>query len=154
MELGHLRMQPGKSLEQVASRLAIASDAAAAAYRGEAPWLMENVGTDLREIKSKTLRKSIKAGDVAVEKIVRTAARTVGEAAGYMVNLIAPDRIMLGGGLVEALGDLYLEEVEKAARKACMPTYKKTFKVSVATLGDDAGAMGSAAWAAQQSYKV
>ena len=124
------------------------SDAAAAAYRGEAPWLLENAGTDLREIRSKTIRKSIENGDKAVEQIVRTAAREVGKAAGFMVNLLAPDRIMLGGGLVEALEELYLQEVEETARKSCMPAYKKLFEVSAAALGDEAGVMGAAAWAA------
>ena len=63
------------------------------------------------------------------------------------VNLLAPDVIVLGGGLVEALPKLFLEEVGKTVAKKVMPSFLKTYELKVARLGDDAGAMGAAAWA-------
>ncbi|MBM4075682.1 MAG: ROK family protein, partial [Planctomycetes bacterium] len=57
------------------------------------------------------------------------------------------DVIVLGGGLVEALPKLYLEESGKAIAKHIMPTFQKSYSLKVAMLGDDAGAMGAAAWA-------
>ena len=55
--------------------------------------------------------------------------------------------IILGGGLVEALPKLFLEEVAKAVAARVMPSYLKTYDLNVAQLGDDSGAMGAAAWA-------
>lgn len=156
MEIGHVKVVENGPLcgcgqygclEAVASRLAIAQAAAAAAYRGEAPRLMSVAGTDLSEIRSGALAESIKAGDRAVEDIVRNAARHIGRAMANIVNLLAPDTILLGGGLVEALPDLFQEEVEKHVKRNIMASFAGTYKVQVAQLGDDATSIGAAAWA-------
>nr|VFJ47662.1 MAG: glucokinase [Candidatus Kentron sp. FM]VFJ61875.1 MAG: glucokinase [Candidatus Kentron sp. FM]VFK18097.1 MAG: glucokinase [Candidatus Kentron sp. FM] len=156
MEVGHIPVvengplcgcgQKG-CLEAVASRLAISAAAAAAAYRGEAPHLRSVAGTDLSRIRSGLLAASIKAGDTAVERIVRDAARRIGWACAGIVNLLAPDVIVLGGGLVEALPSIFEQEVSKATRDRVMPTYRDSFRVVPAELGDNATAMGAAAWA-------
>lgn len=155
-EVGHMRVVPdgprcgcGRRgcLEAVASRLTISAQAAASAYRGQAPHLKEAEGTDLRDIRSGALAASIKAGDKAVEDIVRAAARHLGTAAGSLVNLLNPDVILLGGGLVEALPELYSEIVITAAQKRAMACYEDTFEVKVASLGDYASVQGAAAWA-------
>lgn len=156
MEIGHIQVEAegrlcgcGKRgcLESVASRLAISAEAAAAAYRGEAPALKHLAGTDLAEIKSGVLAKSIKAGDAAIEAIVRAAARRIGSAAGDVVNLLAPDVVVLGGGLVEALPEIFLGEARKALCARAMTAFTKDVKVVAAELGDQATAMGAAALA-------
>lgn len=155
-EVGHMRVVPDGPLcgcgsrgclEAVASRLTISSYAAAVACRGQAPYLKEEIGTDISNIKSGVLAASIKAGDKTVEDIVRAAARHLGTAAGSLVNLLNPDVIVLGGGLVEALPDLYSDVVVASARKRAMACYRDTFKVKVASLGDYASVQGAAAWA-------
>lgn len=157
MEIGHVRVQAeGRlcgcgqrgCLESVASRLAISAEAAAAVYRGEAPALRDLAGTDLADIKSGTLAKAIKAGDKAVETIVRNAARQLGSAVASVVNLLAPDVVVLGGGLVEALPEIVLGEVRKAVCGQAMKAFTKDLKIVAAELGDDATAMGAAALAA------
>ena len=160
MEIGHIHMQPkgrlcgcGRRgcLETVASRLAIAAEAAEAAYRGEAPHLLELAGTDIAAIRSGALAAAIKAGDHVVEQIVRHAAKDLGIAIGSVVNLLAPDMVVLGGGLVEAMPVLYVQEVRTSIKKQAMRPYTKSLKVVVAKLGDDAVAMGAAALAATQA---
>ena len=158
MEIGHIHMQPkgrlcgcGRRgcLETVASRLAIAAEASAAAYRGEAPHLLEHAGTDVGVIRSGALAASIKAGDHIVEEIVRHAARDLGIAVGSVVNLLAPDVVVLGGGLVEAMPGLYVQQVRASIKKQAMRPFTKSLKVVVAKLGDDAVVMGAAALAAE-----
>ncbi len=156
MEIGHCQVvyngplcgcgQRG-CLEAVASRTAIAANAARAALRGDAPHLLAKAGTDLANIRSGALADSIKEGDKAVEVIVQEAARLIGLAVSTTINLLAPDVVVLGGGLVEAMSDLFVSGVDKAARKRVMPAFKDAFKVVPAALGDDATAMGAAAWA-------
>ena len=162
-EFGHMQAVPGGRLcgcgrrgclEAHASRLAIAADCAAAAYRGQAPALLELAGTDLREIKSRTLAKSIAAGDRAIEDIVRRAARQLGIAAAGVVNLIAPDIIVLGGGLVEALEKIYLDEVREAVLQHAMPLLGERVKVRAAQLGDHATVLGAAALVAEARGKL
>ena len=157
MEIGHIRVQPegrlcgcGQTgcLETVASRLAISAEAAAAVFRGEAPALRALAGTDLSEIKSGTLAKAIKAGDGTIEIIVRNAARHLGSAIASVVNLLAPDIVVLGGGLVEALPDIIIEEAQRIIGAQAMKAFTKDLKIAAAALGDNATAMGAAALAA------
>jgi len=158
MEIGHLCVQPegplcgcGKRgcLEAVASRLAIAQAAAVAAYRGQAPYLLTQAGTDLKKIRSGLLAAAIANGDAVIEDIVRQAAGWLGRGVAMVVNLIAPDIVVLGGGLVEAMPDIYLTETGSRARESVMPVFSNLLEISVAKLGDDAVARGAAAWAAK-----
>lgn len=155
-EIGHIQVMSNGPrcgcgqrgcLESVASRLAIASQSARAAYRGDAPHLLDQSGTDLAQIRSGALSSSIGAGDHAVEDIIKEAARYIGIAVAGAVNLLSPDVVVLGGGLVEAMSDLFVTQVAKSANKRVMPAYKDTFKVVPAALEDDAGVLGAALWA-------
>ncbi|HUQ72783.1 MAG TPA: ROK family protein [Planctomycetaceae bacterium] len=136
-------------LETVASRLAMSAEIAKAAYRGQAPHLLRVAGTDLANIRSGILAEAIAAGDQIVEQIVRTGARHLGMAIAGCVNLLLPDCIVLGGGLVESLPKLYLEEVTSELKQRVMPAFGKAFVLKTAELGDDAGVLGAAAWARQ-----
>lgn len=158
MEVGHIPLTNDGpidgagnvgTLESLASRLAISSAAAAAAYRGQAPHLRDIAGTDLDKIRSGVLAKSIQGGDEAVAVIVRHAADYLSQAIVTLILLLAPDVIVLGGGLVEAMPDLLLENVRKKTAKRILPAYRDTYKIVPAALGDDAGVMGAAAWARQ-----
>lgn len=156
LEIGHLPVvhngllcgcgQRG-CLEAEASRLAISSAAAQAAYRGDAPHLLELAGTDLVDIKSGVLAESIRRGDVVIERIVRHAAKTIGVAVAAVVNLLLPDLIVLGGGLVEAMPELFVGTVRESARDRVMPSFAESFQVVAARLEDDASVIGAAAWA-------
>lgn len=155
MELGHIPLFPETSgkgedsttLETECSRLKIAAEAARAAYRGQAPHLLKSCGTDISKITSGALAKAIEAGDTAIEDIVRRAATLLGCGVTTVVHLLAPDVIVLGGGLVGAMPRLYLETVKKSARERILGPYKKSFKIVTAELEEDAGVMGAAAWA-------
>ncbi|MDA7979802.1 MAG: ROK family protein [Pirellulales bacterium] len=163
MEVGHMRVAPegprcgcGQRgcLEAVASRLAICGAAVQAVYRGEAPALAEACGTDLSNIRSKALARSVAAGDVAIERILRDAARTIGVGLASVVALLSPDCVVLGGGLVEAMPELFVDEVESAARDAVLPSFRDVFEVRAAELGDDAAVRGAAALARQHVEQI
>ena len=108
---------------------------------------MEIAGTDLSDIRSGTLADAIKAGDKVVEQIVRSAAKWLGVGVSVAVNMLAPDVIVLGGGLVEAMPDIFIEEAEKVSRNKVMSFLKDEYKIVAAKLGDDASAIGAASWA-------
>ena len=160
MEIGHMQvLQNGPlcgcgqrgCLEAVASRLVIASQAATAAFRGQAPSLMQNHGTDVSRIRSGAIKEAIHSGDTVIDQIVRAAARHIGVAVANVIQLLAPDKIILGGGLVEALPDLFVKEVTKTAQDRVLPSLKNSFEVTAAELGDLAGVLGAAAWAGMNS---
>jgi glucokinase len=156
MEIGHVRVLPEGPrcgcglrgcLEAVASRLAISAAAAKAAYRGQAPRLHELTGADISKIRSGTLAEAIRSGDTVIEEIVCEACRHIGVAIAGVVHLLGPDAVVLGGGLVNAMPDLFVREVGKSAAAHVMPSFRKSFRVLPAELGDEATAMGAAAWA-------
>lgn len=156
MEIGHMQVVADGDrcgcgrwgcLETIASRLAISARVATAAYRGNAPYIYEHYGTDLSKIRSGALAEAIKAGDKIVEEIVVTAVERLGVAIGNLVNLLNPDVVVLGGGLVDAMPEIFVGGVTSAANRRCMPSFVDTFKVVPAKLGDDAAVMGAAAWA-------
>jgi len=163
MEIGHLPLNPGgpangtdhcRMLEQVSSRLAIAGAAAQAAYRGDAPYLASNAGTQLKKIRSRMLSEAIAAGDTTVEAIVREAAQWIGVAMTGVVHLLAPDIIVLGGGLVEAMSELFVEEVDAVVRSNVLESYRDVFQVVAGELADDASVLGAAAWAQSQAERT
>lgn len=159
MEIGHIPVMQGGPLcgcgqrgclESVAGRLAVAAEVSKAAVRGEAPHVFAKTGTDIRDIRSGALAKAVKDGEKIVKKILVESARLIGVAAAGVVNLLTPEIIVLGGGLVEALPEIYVEEVASAANNRVMPAYKDTFKVVAAKLGDNAAVLGAALWAEKQ----
>jgi glucokinase len=156
MEIGHVQVLPhgprcgcGRRgcLEAVASRLAISAEATKAVYRGQAPHLRETGGMDISKIRSGALAKAIDAGDAVIERIVKEAAGYIGVALAGAVNLLAPDTVVLGGGLVEAMPKLFVGSVADAADRVVMPSFVGTYKIVAAELGDDASVSGAAAWA-------
>ncbi|MBB72965.1 MAG: transcriptional regulator [Planctomycetaceae bacterium] len=163
MEIGHVQIRADGHLcgcgrrgclETEASRLAISAEVAKAAYRGETPHLQEMVEPDLPELRSGVLANAIEAGDVVIEQIVRDAAAKIGIAVANFVNLFAADCVVLGGGMVEAMPDIFVKSVHKAAVKSVLPSFADSFHTVVAELGDDASVLGAAAWARQLCRSV
>ena len=156
LEIGHIPVMPdgpecgcGQTgcLEAIASRLAIAAAAARAAHCGQAPYLMKHAGTAISRIRTPMIAKSIRHGDVVVERIVRRAARAIGVAVAGAIHMLSPDTVVLGGGLVEDMPELFLSEVETAARNRVLPSFRESFRVVKTELGNGATALGAAAWA-------
>jgi glucokinase len=158
MEIGHIPISSGGildgagntgTLEGLASRLAISGAAAQAAYRGQAPVLLKIAGTDISEIRSGQLAQSIDGGDKAVEAIVKQACVHMAQGVVTLIHLLAPDIVVLGGGLVEAMPDFFLQNVTKAVDKRVLPSLKGVSKIVVAELGDESTVKGAAAAARQ-----
>jgi len=155
MEIGHIQVAPNGPLcgcgrrgclEAVASRLAISAAIAQAAYRGQAPYVRELSGTDMSDIRSGLIADAVEK-DKVVKQIVQDAAYQIGLAAGSMIHLLAPDKIVLGGGLAEALPDLFKKGVNNGIEDWIMPSFKGSYEVEVAKLGDDSTVLGAAAYA-------
>jgi len=152
-EIGHVVIDPAGPrcgcgrrgcLEAYASRWAIASRAWVHVIRGEAPALAGDAGTDPANYRSKALARAIAAGDSLVEEVVRDAAARIGQVVGSLVNMISPDTVVLGGGLVEAMPDIFVDEVKRLVKTVALPELEKCVRIVPAKLGDDAVMMGAA----------
>jgi glucokinase len=160
MEVGFLQMAtegpaaglgPVGTLEGLASRLAISAEAAKAVYRGKAPHLAKLAGTDLANIRSGVLAKAIEEGDTVIADIVNRAAEQVGRAIGSLINILAPDVTVIGGGLAEAMPKRYLSGVKKGVSRNVLPSFGDCLEIRIAELGDYSTAIGAASWVRQQT---
>lgn len=156
MEVGHIPIVSDGTpdgagnvgtLEGMASRLAISAAAAQAAYRGQAPTLLKLAGTDIANIRSSQIAEAIKGGDKVIEDIVKRSCDHLALGVVTLIHLLAPDVVILGGGLVEAMPNLMVQWVTRAVDKRVLPSLKHVYKIRVAELGDEATAKGAAAFA-------
>ena len=156
MEIGGLRMLgstlEGKmnepvTLEGLCGRLAIASACVIEAMRGNAPTILENAGQDISKIKSGMIKKSIDAGERAVLNIMKRSANYLGIGVTGAIELLAPEVVVLGGGLVEKMPDIYLDGVSCAVSRYGSKAIVRDVRFAVAEMGDLAVASGAAAYA-------
>ncbi|MDI1314333.1 ROK family protein [Prosthecobacter sp.] len=155
MELGNLLL-PGThigspvfgtvTLEDLTSRLALASQAGLACYRGQLADLDKKTQGALRNIRSKALASAFRGGENAAIIMFRNSIRYLGMGVATVVNLLAPDRITLGGGLVEELPELYLNLLKEEVEHYAIPELARGIKYSLAKLGGQAVATGAVAW--------
>ena len=68
----------------------------------------------------------------------------LGAAIGSLVNIFAPDVVLIGGGFGAAAGDLVLEPARAAARSEAIEPADGTLRIVEAELGDAAGLIGAA----------
>lgn len=152
-EIGHITVQSdGRRcgcgnhgcLETVASKTAIARDLAILAMNGQSPVLVEAGATDIKRIKSGLIAKALQAGDPGVAEIVDQAAEFLGIGMASAVNLFDPELIVLGGGLIEKLGERIVPIAEATMRERAMPRLVEEVEVRATSLGDDAVVLGAA----------
>ena len=131
-------------LDDVASRTAIAGDAAALAAKRLAPYLLESAGTDVRKIKSGALADAIEGGDEAVEELVRSRAQTIGIVLSNIVDFLNPEMVVLGGGLTEAMPDIIREEVAAGIEAHASENARQGLKIVTVKLGRHSVTTGAA----------
>lgn len=96
-----------------------------------------------RKLKSKDLAAALFAGDALATSEIRRSAHYLGLAMGSLINVIAPQRIILGGGLVEAIGQKYVDWVARSARRQAVTDPHRATEIVAGALGDDAGVLGA-----------
>jgi glucokinase len=137
--------------EALASRTAIFQRIKAGVKSGEKTLLTEMLGDGLDDLRSGDLRKAIRRGDKFVAKIVADAAEYIGIGVSNLVNVLGPEVVVLGGGVMEALQDEMMSIITKTAKEHAMPGTLKGVEIVPSKLGDMAGITGAAALAKKGS---
>ena len=143
-EYGHMILEPEGPLcncgqrgclETFASKTGMTNYIRQQISRGRETMMAEFVRDGV--FKSKKLKKALAAGDeVAIEAVDR-ACHYLAIATGNMINTISPDLIVYGGGVMEAVGDVFLEKILKELDRYCMRSIRPTVDIKIAELGDD-----------------
>ena len=159
-EIGHMVLEVGGPkcncgnqgcFEALASRTAIFRKLTEAVASGKKTILTDSLGPDLKDLRSGDLRKAIKKGDKLVETIIEEAAEYTGIAVANLINLLNPQVVVLGGGVIDALGDEMMAIILETARDYGMSGALKGVDIIASKNGDDAGIVGAAVVARRQS---
>lgn len=131
-------------MEALASRIAMTRDLRKAVKRGEKTTLKDKLKQDTELVSGGDLGRAYRAGDKLVIKVMNRAAEVIGIGIGSLVNVLSPEIVVLGGGVVEAMTDEFIDRIERAMRDIAFDFAAKNVRVVRAALGDDAGVIGAA----------
>ena len=83
-----------------------------------------------------------RGGDLVAQQILVTAGDHLGIAIAGLVNLFNPNIVVVGGGVAQ-IGDLFLEPVRKAVQKRSLPAAAQAVRITTALLGRRSSGMGA-----------
>lgn len=150
-EIGHIIVDVGGRacgcggcgcLEAYASRLAIEKRIIGSLKKGRKSDIVNYLKED-KPIKTSMIKKSLDNKDELVMQIINEASEYLASGLASVINFYNPSKIILGGGLMDAIDYFYNRSVEIAKIKA-LPTPSKTIRFEKAKLGDFSGVIGAA----------
>ncbi len=157
-EVGHIIVEPGGPRcgcgnlgcwEQVASGRAIDRLGREAAVE-HPDTLIADLAGDPRKVSGRHVTEAARRGDRIAAHIIEEVGRRLGQGIGGLVNVLDPDVVVIGGGVVEA-GEPFLEAARRAYLDAVQaPAQRPDVPILAAALGNEAGAVGAADLALQR----
>ncbi len=130
-------------LESLASRRTIAQRIASAAAKGRKTILQYGFSNDFSQVRSRDLAEAYRSGDKLVVEIINDACEAIGVGAANLINLLNVEAVILGGGMIEALGDKMLPRIAKSARAHALKANAQNVHIIDTGLGDMAGVLGA-----------
>lgn len=159
-EIGHMIVDPENGftctcgnkgcLETVASATGVVRVARQLAEQYEGSSAIKAAIDNGDTVTSKDIFIAAEDGDKFANSVVERVSRYLGLAAANISNILNPDSVVIGGG-VSAAGDFLRSRVEKYFVTFAFPQVKKSTKIKIAELGNDAGIIGAASLANQQA---
>ena len=149
-ELGHMILDPEGPLCNCGQRgclEAFSSKQGMSAYirqqvsRGRESLMAEAVREGV--FRSKALKRALAAGDAVAGEAVDRSCHYLAVGTGNLINIFSPDLVLYGGGVMEALGDLFLGKILAEVDRYCMPEIRSTVELKTAQLGDDSVIYGA-----------
>ncbi|WP_430885323.1 ROK family protein [Fusibacter sp. JL216-2] len=151
-EFGHMVVNPEGAycgcgsqgcLEAYASKTGIQSAIRGQIRKGRKTVLEEYLKSDGAVIKSSSLKKAYEAEDSLAVEVIDRAVYYLGLAMGTLLNQFHPDLVILGGGIMEALGQDLIEGIKTEAKRHVMPGQMDGVVFELSHLSDDAGIYGA-----------
>lgn len=159
-EIGHMIVDPENGftctcgnkgcLETVASATGVVRVARQLAEQDEGSSAIKAAIDNGDTVTSKDIFIAAEDGDKFANSVVERVSRYLGLAAANISNILNPDSVVIGGG-VSAAGEFLRSRVEKYFVTFAFPQVKKSTKIKIAELGNDAGIIGAASLANQQA---
>jgi glucokinase len=135
-------------LEMYACGPAIAARGAQAVIQRRPTRIGELVAYDLNRITGEIVLQAARMGDDVARAIFEQASAYIGMAVVNTVVTLSPRKVVFGGG-VSAAGDLLLGPIRRVVRERVHLVPAERVEILQAELGNEAGLIGAALWAAQ-----
>ena len=94
------------------------------------------------EITPYIVAEAAKQGDAVAKRIFTIIGKYIGIGMASVVNLLNPEKIIIGGGVAGA-GDILIKPIEKALKERAMPISGNSVEIVPAQLGNTAGVIGA-----------
>ena len=136
-------------IEALASRTAIVQSLRMAVKSGRKTALADALaGPGIEQVSSGALAQAWKNNDPLVVEVLSRVQFYLGLHLASLVNFLDPELIVLGGGVMEALGDDFLQPIRRVAyQHFTQRRDANQVKIVISQLGDNAGILGAAATA-------
>ena len=131
--------------------LGIVGEAKKAAAKGQAAGIMGLVKNKAEAITKEIVLDAAKKGDKLALELLEKAGKDLGVRIAYMIDLLNPSMVIIGGGM-EAAGDLLFDPLKKAVKEFAFEEPASVVKIVPSFLGEDAIVMGAAALAAREIF--
>ncbi len=140
--------------ERFASGSGLGRLAREAAHAGRADHVVALAGGDPEDVRGEHVTDAARAGDAEALQVFRQFAWWVALGIANLVNVLDPEVVVIGGGLVEA-GDVLLRPVREAHRELVLAAdHRPDVRIVEAALGEQAGAVGAALLAAERAERA
>lgn len=140
---------PG-GFEGYASGPAIAAMAVKAVLQGIDTDISDLSGGDLNAITPRIVADAAEGGDAVAKAILDRAGFYLGVGIANVLNILAPHRVVIGGGLAE-LDEWLLRPIRNTIEQYCHTLPLEELQIVRAELGGNAGVIGAALWAAENA---
>lgn len=131
--------------------LGVAHEARKAAKAGAAGDMLELAKGKAENITKDTVINAAKKGDKEAVALLEKAGGDLGVRIAYMINLLNPSLVIIGGGM-EAAGDMLFDPIKNAVKKFAFEEPAAMVKISPSFLGEDGVVLGAAALAAREIF--
>ncbi|HYW80860.1 MAG TPA: ROK family protein, partial [Thermoguttaceae bacterium] len=157
-ELGHLRPGPNcetpeQTVESIASGWAIADAARCRIAENQegAADLLRYADGQVDRLTTVDVTRAAAEGNTLARAILHEACRTYGWAVAQMITLLAPDIVVIGGGVSLAGEELFLTPLRREVERYVFPPLRDKFKLVAAELGEEVVVHGALALALEQA---
>ena len=160
-EIGHLRpgliadahgdvesLASGRGIEQ-AVRRRLADVASALHSRPKVAALLQGCGGDPLRLTARQIAEAAAGGNPLAREAFQDACDVLGWAVAQAVTLIAPEVVVVGGGVSLAGESLFFGPLREAVRRYVFPPLAGSYRIAPAALGETVVVHGAIALAAQ-----
>lgn len=110
---------------------------------GEPTLLREMSGGDRAKISGEMVHEAAKRGDKVAQELIHTLGHYLGIGLSTVVQVLNPEVIVVGGGLVR-IGDAVMQPAMESLKENVHPVLWDSAKIVLSQFWDDAGVIGAA----------